>query len=251
MKNDRVLFLLLAQSALVLASEVRTFHLLKENRSFTAARQNCQARYKDLGIFRTASEARDVLQLANISQQRRVWIGGVYNRSEWRWVNKERMNFPCSPQYASNNKTVLCGTIDPVTEMWNLEDCGNAHLSVCLDVQRTLYVISQKREWKDALSYCRTNYTDLLSIADVKDQKQLEETLQKHSLDKVWLGLKKHMAWQQWYWTNEQVLEYQLWAEGQPSHPLDELCGAAQKDSRGNFYWYDSCCYEQLPFVCY
>ncbi|XP_066578250.1 rheacalcin-2-like [Amia ocellicauda] len=119
--------------------------------------------------------------------------------------------------------------------------------------ERELYFVKEGRGWKEALQYCRTNHTNLLSIINEKQHQHLLKKLHKEAgpPDMVWLGLKKHMAYQHWYWTDEQPLQYSRWAEGQPSYPFDELCGAAQQVSDKDYQWHDTCCYQKLSFVCY
>ncbi|XP_066578870.1 adhesion G protein-coupled receptor E1 isoform X2 [Amia ocellicauda] len=119
--------------------------------------------------------------------------------------------------------------------------------------ERELYFVKEGQSWKEALQYCRTNHMNLLSIINEKQHQDLLEKLNNEAgpPDVVWMGLKKHMAWQRWYWTDKQPLQYSHWAEGQPSHPFDELCGSVQRVSDKDYEWHDVCCYQNLSFICY
>ncbi|XP_066578835.1 C-type lectin domain family 4 member D-like isoform X2 [Amia ocellicauda] len=250
-KSLCIAFLLLACVAHTVAMENRTFHLLNQRLSFEDARNFCRETFDDLAIFQTVQEAQVVLDLANQTNEK-VWIGGVYSKNQFGWVTNETMRFTCLPWETSNSTMDYCGTLNPVTEMWELRNCDDKSLAVCLNINRTLQFVKEKKTWKSALQYCRDNYTDLVSISYAREQRQVTQfLLSVGSPDWVWLGLKKHMAWGYWYWTDDQPLQYySFWADGQPSDPFDERCGVAGL-SNGSYRWYDTCCEVPRPFVCY
>ncbi|XP_066578248.1 lithostathine-like [Amia ocellicauda] len=117
----------------------------------------------------------------------------------------------------------------------------------------SLHFVREKRGWKEALRYCLTNHTDLVSVQNERDNRYLMDFLSRSSgsPDQVWLGLKRHMSWQYWYWTDDTPITFSHWDAGQPNNPFDELCGAAKLTSDGSYAWHDTCCQLQLSFVCY
>ncbi|XP_041091371.1 deleted in malignant brain tumors 1 protein-like [Polyodon spathula] len=125
-----------------------------------------------------------------------------------------------------------------------------------ITVSKQFVFLNQEKSWREALKHCRTHYTELASMSDETDHSKLTELLQKQENDTegergVWLGLKNHMIWQYWYWADDRGMGNSHWAEGQPSNPGDELCGAVYLGKGGNYSWHDECCDFEMRFVCY
>ncbi|RXM90723.1 Lithostathine [Acipenser ruthenus] len=141
-------------------------------------------------------------------------------------------------------------TILPPASTTEEPDAGN------ITVSKQFVFLNQEKSWREALKYCRTHHTELASLSTETDYSMLTELLQKQENDTegergVWLGLKNHMIWQYWYWADDRVMGNSHWAEGQPSNPGDELCGAVYLGKGGNYTWYDECCDFEMRFVCY
>lgn len=86
-------------------------------------------------------------------------------------------------------------------------------------------VTDPQLSWKEAQSYCRKNYSDLFTVKNRDENKQLREIIQQHTC--AWIGLFRDS----WKWLNQTrrtSLDSPLpWAEGQPDNAFGaDSCGA-------------------------
>ncbi|KAF1385225.1 hypothetical protein PFLUV_G00105520 [Perca fluviatilis] len=100
-----------------------------------------------------------------------------------------------------------------------------------------------KMNWTDAQSFCRKNYTDLISgvnqIELFKTQYQ-NDTVQHDGNDYFWIGLFRDTFWS---WSDGSSFSFTSWDQGQP----EKTC--AVTTSNGN--WSSDHCNNTKPFFCY
>uniref|UniRef100_A0A672GTQ4 C-type lectin domain-containing protein n=1 Tax=Salarias fasciatus TaxID=181472 RepID=A0A672GTQ4_SALFA len=119
--------------------------------------------------------------------------------------------------------------------LWILHSC-------CYQVS---VIISDAKTWKEAQSYCRENYNDLITINSKEEAAVLGDIL-KNSAEEFWIGLYGNFynfRWsvvQEWF-DDEGQLEYSNW---QPTQPND-YC-ATTTHSR----WTERPCSRQYSFIC-
>ncbi|XP_075043480.1 IgGFc-binding protein-like isoform X2 [Mixophyes fleayi] len=121
----------------------------------------------------------------------------------------------------------------------------------CRDNISDIYVMMTPLSWWDALRYCRRYYTDLFSIPDRSTQELVASSVSSTGEQGtgLWLGLRRHKVWGYLYWTDGVSTDYMNWGEGEPSHPMTNMC--AYMSPGRNFTWNDQCCGTKLNFICY
>uniref|UniRef100_A0A8C4RU37 C-type lectin domain-containing protein n=1 Tax=Erpetoichthys calabaricus TaxID=27687 RepID=A0A8C4RU37_ERPCA len=110
---------------------------------------------------------------------------------------------------------------------------GISPLVSCVVAQ--LHFVSDTLTWDDAQSYCRTNYTDLVTINKEEENQSL---LNISGKQEFWIGLKRYND--NWQWSNKDEVTYSKWKR-------DFFCAFIQSDGS----WNDTVCFENLPFMCY
>uniref|UniRef100_A0A4W5RYD2 C-type lectin domain-containing protein n=1 Tax=Hucho hucho TaxID=62062 RepID=A0A4W5RYD2_9TELE len=103
------------------------------------------------------------------------------------------------------------------------------------------HFVNMDKNWTEAQSICRLNYTDLATIDDMADMRKLSNTVSATA----WIGL--YLS--RWRWTlGDRELEGEgFWASGQPNNENKELCVRMSQDG----LWRDDNCDKDWYFVCY
>ncbi|XP_034738008.1 macrophage mannose receptor 1-like [Etheostoma cragini] len=104
--------------------------------------------------------------------------------------------------------------------------------------------IKEKKTWKEAQEYCRTNHTDLATVSNQGDMKRLKDHPQYQS--GAWIGLQRD-----WRWSQSGVeFRDSNWSYGQPDNQLNKedcvVIGGEWNDK-----WNDISCDESFKFICY
>ncbi|KAM9454927.1 macrophage mannose receptor 1-like [Clarias gariepinus] len=102
------------------------------------------------------------------------------------------------------------------------------------------HLILENKTWFEAQSYCRRNYTDLVSI---RDQQQNEEVMESRLgiTSSFWIGL----LCDDWQWTDGENSAYRKWGSAEPQSSTN-LCVVL---SGGN--WSTVSCSEKHSALCY
>ncbi|KAL7853046.1 hypothetical protein SRHO_G00188310 [Serrasalmus rhombeus] len=114
--------------------------------------------------------------------------------------------------------------------------------------------VNKNKTWTEAQSYCRQNYTDLVSINNMEEMKKLNATLKDTPRSLVWIGLEKGNTGK-WQWSlaegnvPSERDAYRNWSPGEPNNSRGkELC-VAMKKTVGT--WIDDDCNTPRKFMCY
>ncbi|XP_026055586.1 macrophage mannose receptor 1 isoform X1 [Carassius auratus] len=113
---------------------------------------------------------------------------------------------------------------------------------------RQYHFVNQKKNWTEAQRYCREKYTDLVSINDMNEQKDINQLLQReNSADRVWIGLQDAWVWSlnnsDFYRGDES--QFRKWGPDQPNGDGD--CVYMNSDGQ----WHDVDCRTTRYFICY
>uniref|UniRef100_A0AAZ1Y1Z7 C-type lectin domain-containing protein n=1 Tax=Oreochromis aureus TaxID=47969 RepID=A0AAZ1Y1Z7_OREAU len=117
---------------------------------------------------------------------------------------------------------------------------------------REYHFVNQLMTWTEAQSYCRANFTDLVTIYN-SDINQLLFSVSTRISTWAWIGLYNDRY--SWKWSMEGKLlyvgsthEFLNWANGQPDCVnAKEYCVALQGQTQMN----DRPCGDSYPFLCY
>ncbi|XP_048826352.1 putative C-type lectin domain family 20 member A [Brienomyrus brachyistius] len=102
--------------------------------------------------------------------------------------------------------------------------------------------INQHRNWSDAQSYCRYNYTDLATVRNQEDNDLIHTMVTNGTW--VWIGLFQDT----WEWSDLSNSSFRNWKNGQNDY-VNNACALAQVTWPGT--WDVTPCVEQHPFICY
>ncbi|XP_030639129.1 secretory phospholipase A2 receptor-like [Chanos chanos] len=115
-----------------------------------------------------------------------------------------------------------------------------------------LVLIRENLTWSEALSYCRDNHVDLVSVPSPELQDLVVRKAQNASTPHVWLGLRYTCRFSFWFWTAGEVPGcYQNWAAGHGPSAYAE-CGysGALEAWEGN-RWVGLPDTERMNFICF
>uniref|UniRef100_A0A8C1XTZ7 C-type lectin domain-containing protein n=1 Tax=Cyprinus carpio TaxID=7962 RepID=A0A8C1XTZ7_CYPCA len=104
---------------------------------------------------------------------------------------------------------------------------------------RQYHFVNQTLNWTEAQRYCREHHTDLVTISDIQEQNDIEQSI-KSSSDPVWIGLKSTDTW--------------IWSLGDPAFYTEHESqfrnwGSKQPNGDGDCVYMD--CVNYLKGQCY
>uniref|UniRef100_A0A4W3HUE5 C-type lectin domain-containing protein n=1 Tax=Callorhinchus milii TaxID=7868 RepID=A0A4W3HUE5_CALMI len=113
-------------------------------------------------------------------------------------------------------------------------------------VDREYYPINQLKNWSEARDYCRSHYTDLVSIRSPEEAKRTSQMIVSDRI--LWIGLfSKKGSTAEWMWTNGEEVNYTHWKFMQPNDYLNsDICVAVISG-----LWFDDYCNKTYQFMCY
>ncbi|KAL6467455.1 hypothetical protein MHYP_G00231320 [Metynnis hypsauchen] len=209
-----------------------------------AAQAACKQQYNDLASVYNDEDNANLAQFLKIKQK--AWIGLYRNQSRDKWSNGDDVTF--------SNLTGVCGSGSCCAAMkadgsWESLNCTEKRQFMCYkrDVgkETNYYVISENTSWYEAQSYCRKNYTDLVSIRDQNQNEAMRTERLKNSTS-FWIGLLRD----DWEWTDGGCSAYRNWATGQPRlSPSD--CAVMMNTTSECGKWFSVPCSNVESALCY
>uniref|UniRef100_A0A8C4RDW1 Macrophage mannose receptor 1-like n=1 Tax=Erpetoichthys calabaricus TaxID=27687 RepID=A0A8C4RDW1_ERPCA len=116
------------------------------------------------------------------------------------------------------------------------------------------YYVNEMTNWTNAQAYCRSNFTDLVTIADQKELKEILDNLtrENYSDAEIWIGL-KDINMTNGTWSNGETFTYRNWNKGDPNNNFVS-CGCMyyhRNETNHNGTWNDCGCRHSQTFICY
>ncbi|KAL7875543.1 hypothetical protein AOLI_G00105060 [Acnodon oligacanthus] len=251
------LYLVLLFSALWTLSfcGTRQFHVVNEKKTWTDAQKHCREKYTDLATIESQEEMNAVKAVLN-GTAGDFWMGLKQKEKEentcWMW--SDGSNFSYSNWKAgepNNHGTDNCGELwREDGYRWNDAVCSKTKPFVCYK-KLPLILIKEEKTWREALSYCRENHVDLVSVHTEEIQRWVESAVYYASTANVWMGLRHTCTLSFWFWVNGVSICYQNWAPGNGTGVEDcsggERTGAVQSGSK---QWVSLPEDQRLNFIC-
>ncbi|KAL2078923.1 hypothetical protein ACEWY4_024667 [Coilia grayii] len=107
-------------------------------------------------------------------------------------------------------------------------------------------LVSPGKNWTDAQRYCREKHTDLASVRNQTENKQIA-SVRGSGNGHVWIGLFRDA----WEWSDGSSSSFRHWSSGEPNFssgtPANDFCTLISP----NGLWYDSGCHAARSFICY
>ncbi|KAK1131683.1 lymphocyte antigen 75-like [Acipenser oxyrinchus oxyrinchus] len=119
----------------------------------------------------------------------------------------------------------------------------------CYDDGKKLFLVNENKTWEEAVEYCRSNHTDLVSIESEQELQRVYREANEASSSHVWLGLLQSCTFGFWYWVDGAQSCYDNWAPEPRCQSGYNQCGVmtARSDSK----WTEKPCTERFNFICY
>ncbi|TSK72090.1 L-selectin [Bagarius yarrelli] len=237
------------------------YHFVDKNMTWTEAQIYCREFYRDLATVDNMEEINSLVNVVNGSHSGLAWIGLYDSQDDWTWSldddffykegDREFRGWYHEPN--NHNGKELCVSMYYTGE-WFDQQCTQELGFVCYNSTSNTHVwISEKMTWVEAQSFCRAKHTDLTSVRNETELKQILSIANGYD---VWIGLYRNRLW-----SDQSNSTYAYWRQEKQQHPIDEpdngLYSFGQTgnqhctamDSTGQ--WTDENCLESFPFFCY
>uniref|UniRef100_A0A3B3STD3 C-type lectin domain-containing protein n=1 Tax=Paramormyrops kingsleyae TaxID=1676925 RepID=A0A3B3STD3_9TELE len=226
------------------------YHFVNINLTWTDAQAYCRENYTDLATIDNMEEMKRLTESVGSDYTGEAWIGLKKGTSwRWQWSSGEGgtgyINWDISqPNNLYNNQH--CTEVTwPGT--WDMTPCDEKHPFICYD--DNLILVNSNMTWNEALNYCRTYHSDLVSVHNEEIQYWVSRMAEKASTDHVWLGLRFSCYLNFWFWVSAENVCYQNWAPNNISN--SNLCGTTGAlQSKDPQYWVSLPETKELNFIC-
>ncbi|KAF4116622.1 hypothetical protein G5714_004111 [Onychostoma macrolepis] len=196
------------------------FTLVQQSMSWRSAQSYCRGNHTDLSSVRNQSENQQIQQLMNTGGVTAIWIGLF--RDSWEWSDKSTSSFR---NWASTEPNDNLGNEDATVLVisgerrgqWADWPCNTLFPFVCQEDQFIL--IKQNLSWSEAMTYCRQNHVDLVSVPSPQIEQRVMSAARRASTTAVWMGLHHYCSMNMWLWLRGEVVCYQNWAVGNGTGP--------------------------------
>ncbi|XP_029112223.1 macrophage mannose receptor 1-like [Scleropages formosus] len=187
-------------------------YFVNMSKNWTEAQSYCREKYTDLVTIDNPEEMNRVINSVNLTGYTGpAWIG-LEKGNSWNW-------------------------------QWSLEE---RLLYRSAEGDQRYILINDAKTWKDAQTYCRENYTDLVSVRNQTENDLIHNMTKSGTC--VWIGLYRDY----WQWSDQRNSSFRYWKLGKPdSYDEIENCTIASITQTLSGTWDDRECGEKHPFLCY
>ncbi|KAI3369318.1 hypothetical protein L3Q82_007569 [Scortum barcoo] len=211
--------------------------------TWAEAKEYCRKYYTDLSSINSMEEDEELSKYLGEGRSASAWIG-LYKDADdiWKWSGGENAEFFNWPKQRNSSEDNRCVVKDK--RGWLETHCETVkYYSYCF--KSNLVLVKENKTWEEALSHCRDQFTDLVSMPSHSVLHQTLRTSKEAQTDYVWTGL-RYLA-DVWLWVDGQSLDNQAWNKGEtPWCPAQRhRCGALSLEGR---HWHSWDCVEKLNF---
>ncbi|KAF7710822.1 hypothetical protein HF521_009694, partial [Silurus meridionalis] len=218
------------------------YHAVNVLKTWPDAQRYCREKFTDLATVDSVDDVYSVMNQVDFTYSGLLWIGlqRPINNLWWWSLGDE----PLSDYFnwATGNPSGIGQCVSNMNGFWNDTDCQTPLYFACYSEGTGYIMVSIKKTWQDAQSYCRSTYTDLASIRSPWEQNQLNNVVSRS--DSVWIGL----FLDNWQWSDQWNRRFRNWESGPLSVGSGD-CAAVVAGNSGK--WSNDSCTTLHPFVCY
>uniref|UniRef100_A0A8C8H6M9 C-type lectin domain-containing protein n=2 Tax=Oncorhynchus tshawytscha TaxID=74940 RepID=A0A8C8H6M9_ONCTS len=187
-------------------SRLKQFHLVKRSLKWTDAQEICQNSYTDLITLYNREESEQLIQVMASQSSSTAWIGLHRTEHSLKWSNGDIVNDTAWSPLPSPCTEPMCAAILKDNTTW--KNCKEQKYFMCYrEGSGDSFLIEQNMTWYKAQSYCKENYTDLVSIRN-EGQKEQVKKKGMNSTSSYWIGL----LYDDWEWSDGGRSAYRDWS---------------------------------------
>ncbi|XP_068584391.1 C-type mannose receptor 2-like [Cebidichthys violaceus] len=219
----------------------KKFHLMNETKTWLEAQSYCRENHTDLVSGLTQLNEEEFKTEIEPEKAKQLWIGLF--RDTWRWSDESSFSFRFwdPDQFEDEDDKKCAMTVS--NGKWSSDECSKKKPFFCYDDK--LILINESKTWEQALTYCRENHRDLVSITDPQKQRWAEEVAKQANSPYVWLGLLYSCPLDLWFWVSDNLVCYEKWGN------KTEACDIAVAMSAGEKHeWFSRSEKETYNFIC-
>ncbi|KAL0201463.1 hypothetical protein M9458_004650, partial [Cirrhinus mrigala] len=189
-------------------------------------------------------DANSLVNIVDAGYSGSVWIGlKRATQKHWGWSHGEDTLTQYSAWNGGGpNSQKECAYL--AFGVWHTYQCTSALHFVCHDESTGYIKVDLWKNWRDAQSYCRQYYTDLVTIRNSQEHEQLKIVVP--STTWVWIGL----FLDSWEWSDKWSNFFRHWAAGQPSQ-ISGSGDCVSMSTTNSGKWIHESCDLQRPFICH
>ncbi|KAI5617771.1 lymphocyte antigen 75-like [Silurus asotus] len=245
MKSAQVLLLLAGLTGSTTCLLLRKYIFVSIPSSWNDAQTYCREHYIDISTIDSVEELNQYKMDIADNVVNRSWIG-LSKRPDERnfvqWSDGSVFGFASWLTGQPDGPTSQhCATI--VNAFFADFFCTNILPFICYIWEPSLIMVQEMKTWHEALVYCRTQYTDLISLNTERDLLAVNNMVGKFDNVSVWIGL--NFLDGSWFWVNNETLSNPVLLPSCPIKPLH--CGAKP----GVSVLENKGCMEKMNFICY
>ncbi|KAI4875619.1 hypothetical protein NFI96_008201 [Prochilodus magdalenae] len=199
------------------STSVHQYHFINESKTWTEAQRYCRGLYNDLATIDNMEEMDMIINTVNGSYSGLAWIGLYDDLDSWRWslnngsfyMEGERDYRAWKQEPNNGGGKELCVYMSS-SGTWFDVSCDARLTFVCYDevctgsscVPHQYHFINESVTWAVAQRYCRQNYTDLATFANVQEVNRVLMTVKGTYSGLAWIGLYDDLN--SWRWSLEE-----------------------------------------------
>ncbi|KAF5891495.1 macrophage mannose receptor 1-like isoform X1, partial [Clarias magur] len=228
------------------------YQFVNENKNWSEAQTYCREKYTDLASINNMDEMMKLRNTLKMETANQAWIGLQRgDTGRWQWSLAHQTFYRHGDTYRNwssskepNDTNEFCAQIE-TSGLWYSIACNVTLPFVCLEDENankvSFVLIHKTMTWRDAQTYCRENYIDLLSVRNEIINEGIRNAIANYS--RVWIGLFNDS----WTWSDQSNSSFRYWSSNKPSGGLN--CTVVSVS--GQHYWSDVDCTKKLPFICH
>ncbi|XP_068569371.1 C-type mannose receptor 2-like [Cebidichthys violaceus] len=217
------------------------FYFINESKNWLEAQSCCREQYTDL-VSGQLNDSEFKTKIKS-GENEDFWIGLF--RDTWRWSDGSNLSFRSwDPMQFQNEDGKKCA-MTMSNGKWSSDNCNKTKPFFCYDNE--VILIKKNKTWEQALTYCRKNHRELVSITDPQKQGWVAEIAKGAETTHVWTGLRYTCTLGFWFWVSDETVLYKNWElQGE----MDECDMSGAMKTGGEHTWSKKDASMEFNFIC-